>query len=91
MIGGFGYMEKKCDLCNRDITLNTNLSGLVFDDKYFLCEECHGTHSHEELDAWVKTIMKDPKTGMPISLWLIHEQNKDKTFMTRTSKNNNCI
>ena len=65
MIGGFGLMEKKCDLCNRDITLNTNLSGLVFDDKYFLCEECHGTHSHEELDTWVKTIMKDPKTGMP--------------------------
>ncbi len=76
-------MEKKCDLCNRDMTLKTNLSGLVYDDKHFLCEQCHDDHSNEELDDWIKTKMKDPKKGMPISLWLIHEQNKDKTFMTK--------
>jgi hypothetical protein len=76
-------MEKKCDLCNRDMTLKTNLSGLVYDDKHFLCEQCHDNHSNEELDDWIKTKMKDPKKGMPISLWLIHEQNKDKTFMTK--------
>jgi hypothetical protein len=79
-------MEKKCDLCNRDIELNSNLSGLVFDDKHFLCEKCHGNHSEGELNDWIKTKMSDPKKGMPISLWLIHEQNKNKTFMTRLIK-----
>ena len=83
-------MEKKCDLCNRNITINLNESGLVFDDKYFLCGECHETHSNEELDNWVKTIMNDPVKGMPISLWLIHEQNKNKAFMTRSSKRDKC-
>jgi hypothetical protein len=83
-------MEKKCNFCNREIILNTNLSGLVFDDKYFLCEKCHDTHSDKELGNWVKSIMKDPTSGMPISLWLIHEQNKDKTFMTRKSRDN-CL
>jgi transposase-like protein len=79
-------MEKKCELCNRDMLLKTNLSGLVYDDKHFLCEKCHDNHSDEELYDWIKTKMKDPKKGMPISLWLIHEQNKDKTFMTRSLK-----
>jgi hypothetical protein len=26
--------------------------------------------------------MQSPNSGMPIALWLIHEQNKDKTMMT---------
>ena len=26
--------------------------------------------------------MQNPFNGMPIGLWLIHEQNKDKTMMT---------
>jgi hypothetical protein len=84
-------MEKKCDFCNRHIKLNTNLSGLVFDDKYFLCEECHDNHSGHELDNWARTIMKNPTSGMPISLWLIHEQNKNKTFMKKNPIKNNYI
>jgi hypothetical protein len=28
--------------------------------------------------------MKTPETGMPIGLWLIHEQNKDKPMLSRT-------
>ena len=79
-------MEKKCELCNREMSLKTNLSGLVYNDKHFLCEKCHDNHSDEELYNWIKTKMKDPKKGMPISLWLIHEQNKDKTFMIRSLK-----
>jgi hypothetical protein len=66
--------------------LKTNLSGLVYDDKHFLCEKCHDNYSDEKLYDLIKTKMKDPKKGMPISLWLIHEQNKDKTFMTRSLK-----
>ena len=83
-------MEKKCDLCHRDITLKTNLSGLVYDDKFFLCEDCNENHSHEEINTWKETVMKNPTSGMPISLWLIHEQNKNKTFMTKTSMKNDC-
>ena len=79
-------MEKKCDLCNRDIKFITNQSGLVFDDKHFLCEKCNDNHSNDELNDWIKTKMKDPKKGMPIALWLIHQQNKNKTFMTRSTK-----
>jgi len=32
------------------------------------------------------TIMQDPSGGMPIALWLIHEQNKDKTIMSMSTK-----
>ena len=62
--------------------MNENLSGLVFNDEHFLCEDCCNAHSEEDLSNWTKTVMKDPQKGMPISLWLIHEQNKDKTMMT---------
>jgi hypothetical protein len=27
---------------------------------------------------WTQNVMRRPEVGMPISLWLIHEQNKDK-------------
>jgi len=26
--------------------------------------------------------MQNPVEGMPIALWLVHEENKDKTMMT---------
>ena len=32
---------------------------------------------------WLK---EEKERGMTISLWLIHEQNKDKTFKTRSFK-----
>jgi len=73
-------------VCNKRMLLDEHPLGLVFKDKHFLCEKCHDDHSDEELHDWIKTKMNDPKKGMPISLWLIHEQNKDKTFMTRTIK-----
>jgi hypothetical protein len=74
--------EKICSMCSRKITLNENPSGLVFEDSFFLCENCHDVHSKEELDSWMKTIMHKSLDGMPIALWLIHEQNKDKTIMS---------
>jgi len=61
------------------MSLNENLSGLVFNDEHFLCEDCC---SEEDLSNWTKTVMQDSQNGMPIALWLIHEQNKDKTMMT---------
>jgi len=75
-------MEKTCDLCSRRIALNENPSGLVFNDKHFLCEDCCSSHSEEDLANWTNTVMQKPGSGMPIALWLIKEQNKNKTMMT---------
>jgi len=69
-------------LCNRKISLSQNPSGLVFKDKHFLCEDCCSSHSEEDLMEWTKTVMQSPSGGMPIALWLIQEQNKNKTMMT---------
>ena len=80
----FKTAEKTCSLCNRKIVLSENLSGLVFNDEHFLCEDCCEHNSEDELMNWTKTIMQDPTKGMPIALWLIHEQNKNKTMMSST-------
>jgi hypothetical protein len=74
--------EKNCSVCNRKISLSANPSGLVFKDEFFVCEDCCGSHTEEELNELSKTIMHESLEGMPIALWLIHEQNKDKTMMT---------
>jgi hypothetical protein len=74
--------EKTCEICSKKILLHEHLSGLVFRDEFFVCEECTGKHSLEEIQRFTKTIMQNPENGMPIGLWLIHEQNKDKTMMT---------
>ena len=66
------------------MTLSEHPSGLVFEDEHFLCEDCRNTHSEEDLMNWTKTVMQSPQNGMPIALWLIHEQNKDKTIMSGT-------
>jgi len=78
--------EKRCGMCKRKITLNENSLGLVFEDKHFLCEGCHNTHSEDELDSWIQTTMQDPSRGMPMALWLIKEQNKDKTIMSMSTE-----
>ncbi|MDH7516771.1 MAG: hypothetical protein QHH19_00210 [Candidatus Thermoplasmatota archaeon] len=75
--------EKTCSLCSRKMNLKENLSGLVFRDDYFLCEECRSSHSEEYIENWTKTVMNISENGMPIALWLIHEQNKQKEMMVR--------
>ena len=60
--------------------------GLVFKDKHFVCEPCSSKHSKEQITKLTKTIMQSRHNGMPIALWLIHEQNKDKTMMTIQNK-----
>ena len=39
-------------------------------------------HSDEAIERWTKTVMQSSQNGMPIALWLIHEQNKGKTMMS---------
>jgi len=65
------------------MNLKENPSGLVFRDDYFLCEECCSNHSEEYIENWTKTVMNVSENGMPIALWLIHEQNKQKEMMAR--------
>ncbi len=74
--------DRTCLLCSKMFSLDENPSGLVYDDKHFICENCREEHSQQDLENISKTIMKEPGCGMPIALWLIHEQNKDKTMMT---------
>ncbi len=73
---------KTCMKCSRDISLSDNPQGLVFNDEHFLCEDCCSKHSNEDIMNLSKTVMQSPQDGMPIALWLIHEQNKDKTMMS---------
>jgi hypothetical protein len=76
-------VTRTCGICKQEIDLNEHQSGLVFDDTYFVCEKCCEHTSEEELHSWSESIMRNPGCGMPIGLWLIHEQNKDKTILTR--------
>ena len=78
----FKISEKTCSICSRKFSLNQNPLGLVFLDKHFVCQECSDEQNKEKLSKLTKTIMQSPHNGMPISLWLIHEKNKDKTMMT---------
>jgi len=73
-------------ICNQKILLDEHPLGLVFKDKHFVCEPCNNKHSREQITKLTKTIMQSRHNGMPIALWLIHEQNKDKTMMTIQSK-----
>jgi len=73
---------KTCLVCNKSMSLSNNPNGLVFQDEFFVCSECCMKHSEEEIKDISKTVMHRIETGMPIALWLIHEQNKDKTMMT---------
>jgi hypothetical protein len=77
-------MEKTCGVCSKKISLSDHPLGLVFEDKIFVCENCSNKHSRVELSKLNKTIMQSSENGMPIALWCIHEQNKDKTMMTST-------
>lgn len=65
-------------MCKHKFHLQEHPSGLVFDDKFFLCEDCSTNTPEPEMTEWSQTIMRQSTSAMPISLWLIHEQNKNK-------------
>jgi len=79
-------VEKTCKICSKKFLLTEHPSGLVFQDTHFICENCSNKHKEEEIKKFTKTTMQHPTKGMPIALWLIHEQNKDKTMMTVKNK-----
>lgn len=82
----FKISEKTCIICSKKIDINQHPLGLVIQDEHFICETCNDGHSKEEISNFSKTVMRSPDSGMPIALWLIHEQNKDKTMMTVKNK-----
>jgi hypothetical protein len=65
-------------MCKSKFRPHEHKLGLVFNDTVFLCEDCQKQTPDEEIQAWTKSVMHDEACGMPISLWLIHEQNKGK-------------
>ena len=79
----FKIPEKTCSVCCRIFSLSKNPSGLVFLDKHFVCEDCCDNRP-KEISKFTNTVMQSPNNGMPIALWLLHEQNKNKTIMTVT-------
>lgn len=74
--------EKKCSVCSRKFSLSKNPNGLVFEDEHFICEDCCNNKIEENFEDFNKSVMRTDNNGMPIALWLIHEQNKDKTMMS---------
>ncbi len=74
---------KICGICQNKFHLHNHQSGLVFKDKIFVCEECSKNTSENDIMDWSRSIMQNPGCGMPIALWLIHEQNKDKPLFSK--------
>ena len=72
--------NKTCKVCDKNFSLHENKLGVVFDDEFFVCEKCI------ELNGDFENIIPEDSCTfskkMPIALWLIQEQNKDKHFMS---------
>jgi hypothetical protein len=82
-LGGVQISEKTCEMCKHKFHLQEHQSGLVFDDKFFICEDCRTNTPEPEIMEWSQSTMRSSASAMPISLWLIQEQNKDKPPFSR--------
>ena len=74
--------RKVCKICNKDIDLHEHRSGVVVDNKFFICEHCHESVDVDDEPVTLSDIKTTSHKEMPIALWLIQEQNKDKSFMS---------
>ena len=74
---------RTCEMCKHEIDLNENQFGFVFDEKFFVCEQCSNHTSNEDMVKWTKSVMRCSGVGMPIALWLIHENNRDKPLLSK--------
>jgi hypothetical protein len=81
--GGVRISERTCEMCKHKFHLQEHQSGLVFDDKFFICEDCRTNTSEQDIMEWSQSTMRSSNSAMPISLWLIQEQNKDKPLFSR--------
>lgn len=76
------FMKSKiCDICNQHFHPDQNRSGMVINEDHFVCETCTKKLESDEM-LINSSIMADETKTMPIALWLIKEENKDKHFMS---------
>ncbi|HMA82791.1 MAG TPA: hypothetical protein VKP59_01025 [Candidatus Thermoplasmatota archaeon] len=75
-------ITKKCEICERDFDLKNNRRGLVLDDHHFICESCNSELTDDDREHIPVSVMHSEIKEMPIALWLIQEQNRDKPFMS---------
>ena len=67
-----------CDVCNHEIVLGKNLSGLVVADEFFACEKCCQEIPKKKLMDWTKSKMVSGSDVRPIGLWVIQQQDSNK-------------
>jgi hypothetical protein len=65
-----------CDICEQEFEFEKNLSGLVIQDKIFLCEKCCQNASNDNLMNLTKSKSANPKDVRPIALWLMDNSNR---------------
>jgi len=65
-------------MCKHKFHLDEHENGLVIDDRFFICGDCRSQKPEQEIMEWSKSIMHCSGSPMPIALWLIQEQNKNK-------------
>ena len=75
-------ITRKCEICEKDFDLHHNRLGLVIDEHHFICESCNKELSDDDRENLPVSVMHSEVKEMPIALWLIQEQNKDKPFMS---------
>jgi len=75
--------EKICNKCHTAFSPVENSQGIVIDNNIFVCEDCHQHTAEENLFEEFSSSKQILNNEMPIALWLIKEQNKGKTFMSR--------
>jgi len=73
--------HKMCEICNKNFHPIENRSGIVLDEDSFVCEKCAKKIQSDD-DYLCHSVMADTSKSMPIALWLIKEENKDKHFMS---------
>ena len=76
-VGPTDESKVTCDVCEQDIVLGKNLSGLVVADEFFACENCCQHLSKEELMDWTKSKMVSANDVRPIGLWVIQQQREN--------------
>jgi len=75
-----GMSEKTCEICNKHFHPEEHRLGMVVDDRHFVCESC--TKKIEDDPVSAHSIMVNVGKEMPIAIWLINQENKDKHFMS---------
>jgi len=73
---GDNFSLRTCDLCNTEIELEKNLSGLVIAGEFFACENCCQNSEKNHLSNWTKSRMTKPSDVRPIGLWVTQEKNR---------------